>query len=123
MRGRDLSGFVLQHIRKRTLQNAWQSTPEARRVIAQFLSASTRFHSDQLYFLLADEVVKNSNGIRSSANTCDDRCWKFAFSFHYLGARLAANHRMKIPHHGRIRMRPQYTAQQIMSRADVGDPI
>ena len=48
---------------------------------------------------------------------------KLAFGFPNLRPRLPSDDAMKIAHHGRIRMRSQHAAQQIMRGADIGDPV
>src|SRR6266496_3029949 len=69
----DLPSFVLQDIRICPLQNARQSTAKSRCVITQFLSTTAGFDANELYFLISDELVKNSDGVRSAANARNDR--------------------------------------------------
>ena len=94
MRQRNLAVLILQNVGIRALQDSWRSTPEARRMIAQSSAASARLHADQPAFFLQ-----------------------------YLLLHLDADHALKVAYHGRIRMRPQRAAQQIISRPDVGHPV
>src|SRR5690348_6200167 len=123
MRAGNMSGFVLQDVRVRTLQHPWQTTTETRRLIAKLVTASTGFYPNQLNFLVDDELVKYSNSIRSTTHAGDYRCRQLAFSLHNLLASLLPDHAMKIANHGRIRMRSQHASQQIVRCADVGDPV
>src|SRR2546423_11754520 len=67
--------------------------------------------------------MEDADGIRSATYTSDDRRWQLTFSFQNLRTRLASDHLMKVPHHGRVRMCSQNAAQKIMRGADVSDPI
>src|SRR5208282_4007821 len=53
----------------------------------------------------------------------DDGVRKFAFGVADLQASFASNNAVKIAHHGRIRMRPEHAAEQVMRGAHVGDPV
>src|SRR5262249_9595868 len=119
----NLSGLVLQNVGISSLQYSWQSAMKSSRMFAQLFSATTGFATDQLDLLLADELVKNSNRVRSTAYAGYDRRRQLAFGFHDLCPRLAANYGVKVAHHGRIRMCPQDTPQQIMRGPHVGDPV
>ena len=92
-------------------------------MFAQLLAAAAGFHADQLHFLVSDELVKDANGIRSAADAGDDRCRQLAFGLENLRSRFAPDHFVKVAHHGRIRMRAQHAAQQVMRGAHVGDPV
>ena len=122
LRGRDLPGFILQHVRVCALQNSRHSSAKTRSMIAQRLAASASLDTDQLYFFIANKVVKNSDRIRSAANACNDRHRQLAFSFHDLRPRLAPNHSLEIAHHRGIRVSAQHAAQQIMRAAHIGHP-
>src|SRR5438132_11547043 len=123
MGGRDLSMIVLKDIRVGALQNAGRAASEACGMVAQGCPSSTSLDSDQLDLLVLQELVKDTNGVGAAADTGDHCGWKLAFSFKNLRAGLAANHGMKIAHHGGIRMSAQNAAEQVMGVADIGDPI
>src|SRR5436305_9762744 len=84
MRQCDLSGFVLQNIRERALQYSRHASAKTRCVIAKLFAATASFNTNQLYFLVADELVKNSNRIGSAANACNDRRRQLSFRFQNL---------------------------------------
>ena len=123
MRQCDLAGFVLQHVRVSSLQHAGRAAAETGGVIAQFFAAPSGFDADQFDFLVLDELVENSDGVRAAADAGDDRVGQFAFGFQNLRAGFASDDAVKIAHHGGIRMRAQHAAEQVMRGADVGDPV
>src|SRR6266478_3791841 len=114
MRSCDLTSFVLQYVRIRTLQHARQSPAKSRRMITQLLAATSSFDSDQLHLLVSDEVVENSDSIRAAANARNDDRRQFALGFHNLRPRLTSDHSVKIAHHCRIGMRAQHAAQELV---------
>src|SRR5450631_300089 len=123
VRGRDLTRSVLQDVRISSLQNARRTAAETSRVLAQSFAESAGFHSDEFDFFVFEEVVENADGIRSSADAGDDGVGKFAFGFADLDACFASDDAMEVAHHGRIRMRAEHAAEQIVCRAHVGDPV
>ena len=92
-------------------------------MFAQGFAASAGFDADQFDFLVLDEIVKDPDGIRSPAHTSDDRFGKLAFGLENLCPRFLPDHAVEVAHHGRIRMRPQYAAEQVVRGADVRDPV
>src|ERR1700676_2550946 len=92
-------------------------------MLPEAISATSRLHANELYCFVFNEFVKNSDRIRSAAYAGDDRSGQLAFSLHNLRARFAANHLMKIPHHGWIRMSPQNASKQIMRGPHIGQPV
>ena len=56
----------------------------------------------------------DADGVRSSANAGDDSVRKFAFGLANLRAGFASDDPMKIAHHGRIGMRSQHAAEQVV---------
>src|SRR5581483_505449 len=90
---------------------------------AKSFAAAACFDSDQLNFLIADEVVKDSNCIRSAADTRNNRRRQFAFSLHYLRTRFLPDHTMEVAHHRRIGMRTEHTAEKVMRGPNVRDPV
>src|SRR6059058_5604871 len=103
----DLTVAILQHIRKCSLKNTWAAAIETGRVLAQFLSPTAGLHADKLDFLVAQKRMKNSHSVRPATDASDDGAGQPALCFEDLRARLAADDRLKIAHHQRIRMRPQ----------------
>src|SRR5579864_3361104 len=114
---------VLQDVRESSLKYSGQSAAKTRSMFAQFIAPSTSLHADQLDLLIFEELMEDSNRVRAAAHAGNDGCRQPAFSLQNLRAGFAANHGMKIAHHGGIRMSAQYAAQQIMRVADVCYPI
>ena len=123
MRNRDLSGGILQHVGIGSLQHARRAAAKTRRMFAQLVAAPSGFDADELHFFVLDEVIENADGIRSAADAGDDGSGQFAFGFENLRAGFASDDFVEVAHHGRIRMRAQHAAQQIMRGANVGDPV
>src|SRR2546425_5390530 len=92
-------------------------------MITKCFAAAAGFNADQSYLLVLDEVMKNSDGVRSATDASDDRIRQAAFSFQNLCASFASDNFLEIADHGGIRMRAQHAAQQIVCGPDVGDPI
>src|SRR5436190_3224420 len=92
-------------------------------MIAQFLAAAAGFNADQLYFFVSDEIVKDPDRIRPTTDAGNYGSWKFPFRLHNLRASLTADDFMEVADHRRIGMRAEHAAQQVMRRADVGDPV
>ena len=63
------------------------------------------------------------HGVGAAADAGDERIGQPAFGGLHLLARLAADDRLEIAHHGRIRMRAGDRADAIERVGDVGDPI
>src|SRR5438105_13525531 len=106
----DLTVAILQYIGKCSLKNTWAAAIKPGRVLAQFFSATAGLYADKLDFFVAQERMKNSHGVGSAADAGDDGIRQTALGFEDLCARLAANDRLKITHHQRIRMRAQHAA-------------
>ena len=65
-------------------------------------------------FSIAEERVEHADGVAASADAGKNRIGQAAFALQNFGARLLADHAMKIAHHHRIRMRAQRRAEQVM---------
>src|SRR6478672_10088163 len=114
MREPNLAVYVLKDIGKSSLKHSGQSAAKTRSMLAQLIAATAGFHADQLDLLVLQEFMKDSNGIGTAAHAGDDGRRQPAFGFQDLCAGFAANHGMKIAHHGGIWMSAQHTAQQVM---------
>ena len=79
MRQRDLAVGVLQKIAVCAVQHARRSAAETRRVHPQFLAGAARFHADQLHALVADEGMKDADGVAAAADAGEDRVGQPAF--------------------------------------------
>src|SRR6266852_3558619 len=92
-------------------------------MLAQRLTPTSGFDSDEFDFLVFKEVVEDADGVRSSTNASNDGLRKFAFGPANLDAGFASNDTMKVAHHGRIGMRSKHASEQVMRGAHVGDPV
>jgi len=79
----------------RALQHSRRSAPEPGSVLTQLISVAASFHSDQLNFLIFQEIVEDSDSIRPSAYARNDRGRKFSFRFQNLRPRLPPMTRWK----------------------------
>src|SRR3954452_3740349 len=119
----NLSALVLQHVRISSLKHSRRASAETCRMVAKLFSATACFNSNELHFLIFDELVKDADGIRSAANASNDRLRKLAFGAQNLRPRLTPSYLVEVANHRGIRMRTQHAAQQIMRRANIGDPV
>src|SRR6266404_686566 len=92
-------------------------------MFAQRRAAATSLSSDEFHFLVFQKIVEDTDRVRSSPDASDDGVGKFAFSLPNLDASFASDDAMKIAHHGRIGMRAENAAQQVVRGANVGDPV
>src|SRR5438045_3829646 len=99
------------------------SVRESRRAGAEPAAACAVLDADKLHIRITQELVKQSNGIRAAADTGKKMRRQTFFRGKDLLPRLAADHRLKIANHGRIRMRAKNGPEQIMGGPHVGDPV
>src|SRR5882724_8229849 len=129
MGARNLTKLVLQDIRHCSLQHADASAAtsfaafKARCVLADGIATTAGFHSNQPHAFVRQERMKQSDRIRTAADTGDERNRYFAGLFQDLGARFATNDALKFPDHERIRMRSKRTAEEIVSVVYIRHPI
>src|SRR5882762_11909684 len=92
-------------------------------MFAQCRAAATGLDSNEFDFLVFEKVVEDTDRVGSSADAGDDGVRKFALGLANLRARFASNDAMEVAHHGRIGMRSEHAAEQIMRGANIGDPV
>ena len=125
----DLAVFVLQNVGVSALENAGARSRktlmggEASGVFAEFNAAATRFDADHLYVGIAEEIVKEADGIRAAADAGEKMRGQALFGGEDLFAGFAADDHLKIADHRGIGMRAENGAEEIVRGADVGDPI
>src|SRR6185437_703663 len=95
----DLSGVVLQHIGIGSLQHARRSAVKPRGMLAQFRTAPSGFHTDELHIGIGEEVIKDAHRVGTAAYTGDNGVRKSAFAGEDLLARLATDAAMEIANH------------------------
>ncbi len=126
MRFSDLTIFILQDIRSRSMYHA-NSPPrrvaESRRMFARSDPTSTRFDSNEFNMLIIHKSTKDSNRIRPATHTRNDRIRQTPHFHHYLFTCFRPDHRLKLTHHRRVRVRSQRRTEQIMRIAHIRHPI
>src|SRR5919201_2383846 len=123
MRGSYLSSLILQNIRICPLQHSGCATTKTCGVLSQFPTTATSFDPDELHVALGDKLLENSNCVGSSANTRNDGRRKAVLGSQNLDTCLLADYGLKIADHGWVGMCAEHTAEQIMCRTDVGNPV
>src|SRR5207302_3132434 len=98
-------------------------TRKAGGVLTQLRAAAARFDADHLDLFVSDEVIKQTDGIASSANARNEYVGQPSFFLQNLSSHLTTDHGLKITDHERIRMRPKNRAKHVVSRTDVCYPI
>ena len=79
--------------------------------------------ADQPDAAIVDERVEDADGVAAAADAGDDGVGQPPGQLEDLRARLAADDRLELAHHQRIRMRPEHRAEQVVRVADVGHPV
>src|SRR3954464_11897076 len=99
MRARDLSGFVLQDVRKSSLQNAGAAAVEAGGMVAKLSAAAAGLDADETHFPILNEGMEDANRVRAAAHARDHRIRQPSLGAKNLHAGFAADHGLKIAHH------------------------
>src|SRR5258706_5825812 len=129
MSGGDLAVFGLQYVSVGALQDAGARSGEALRggeargVFAETIAAAAGFDADHFYRFIFHKFVKQADGVRTAANAGEEMRGQTLFRGEDLRAGFAADAGVKIADHGRIRMRAENGAEQIMRGTNVGDPV
>ena len=72
---------------------------------------------------IRDEGVEDAHRVAAAADAGDDRVRQPAELLEALRPRFAADHRLELAHHQRIRMRAEHRAEQVVGVGDVGHPV
>ena len=88
-----------------------------------FEAVPGRFDAVDFDAALVEEGMEQAHGIGAAADAGDQRIRQPAFGLLHLLARLAADDRLEIAHHGRVRMRARHRADAIEGVVHIGDPI
>src|SRR5262247_3484486 len=104
MRQLDIAGIVLEDEGSCALQDARAAAGEACRMTpaGDFLTA--RFDADETHARIVDETVEDSNRVAAAADAGDYDIGQAAGLLEHLTAGFAADHRLELAHHQRIRM-------------------
>src|SRR6266851_9999254 len=117
MRCGDLPIFVLQNVSVGALQDARSGASkslmrgEASSVFAEFSAAATGLDADHFHIGVAEEIIKEADGIRTAADAGEKMRGQALFGGEDLLAGFAADHGLKIAHHRGIRMRAENGAE------------
>src|SRR5712671_4583894 len=84
---------------------------------------TTGFDAKHFYGGILKKWIKEANRVGATANTGDEQIGQAFFLLEDLSARLIADHALKIANHNRIRMSAIGSAQDVMGRTDIGDPV
>ena len=82
-----------------------------------------RLDSVDPHALVGEERVEEADGVRAAADAGDQRIGQPALGLQYLPARLDADHRLEVAHHGRIGVRTDDRPDDVVGVFDVGDPV
>ena len=110
-----LPSVVLEHEAARALQDAGTAAGEARRVLAGADAVAAGLDADQPRRRIADERVEDAHRVAAAADAGDDGVGQRAELLEALRACLAADHRLELAHHQRIRMRSEHRAEQVVA--------
>jgi len=105
------------------LQHARPAASDGSGVLAAVEAEAGRFDAVDLDRTLIEEGVEQAHGVGAAADAGDQRIRQAAFRRLHLLARLTADDRLEIAHHGRIGMRAGDGADAVERIADVGDPV
>jgi hypothetical protein len=123
MRQIDVPIVVLQHEGSCALQDTGAAAGKPRRVPAARNRFTAGFDANQPDAAIVHERVEDADGIAAAADAGDDGGGQRAGHVENLRARLAANHRLKLADHQRIRMGAEHRSQEVVGVGDVGDPV
>ena len=119
----DLAILVLQQISAVAVQHAGLAGAQRRRVLAAFQPVARGLDADQAHRLIRDVGIEKANRVRAAADARQHRVGLAPRQFRHLLFRFAADHRLEVAHHHRIRMRPRDGADDVKSVFDVGHPV
>ncbi len=120
----DLSLGVLQQVRAVAVQHARPPAVHRRCMsVLNLETVSSRFDAVDRYALVVEERMEKSDGVRAAADAGNERVRQPPLTLHHLLARLRADDRLEIAHHGRIGMWAGRRADEVVGVAHVGHPI
>ena len=123
MRELDVAVLVLQHEGARPLQHAGAAAGEPRRVAAARDALAAGFDADQPHVAIVDERVEDAHRVAAAADARDHGIRQASGQLEDLRPRLAADDRLELADHQRVRMRPEHRAEEVVRVADVRDPV
>src|SRR5260370_29829203 len=129
MSGGDLAVLVLQNVSVGAVEGAGPSADktlcggEAGGVLAELAAAATGFNANEFDTGIAEELVKEANGIRTATDAGEEMRREAFFGGEDLLAGFAADDGLKIADPGGLGVSAQHRTQKIMSRAGIAHPV
>jgi hypothetical protein len=96
---------------------------EARRVPAGCHALPARLHADQPHAGIVPEGVEQTDGVRAAAHARHARIGQPAGLGHDLSPRLIPDHRLEVAHDGRVGVRAERGAEQVVRVAHGRHPV
>ncbi len=94
-----------------------------RRVAAARDALAAGLDADEPDVAIVDERVEDAHRVAAAADARHHGIGQASGQLEDLRPRLAADDRLELAHHQRIRMRPQHRTEEVVRVADVGDPV
>ena len=126
MRLGDLAVGVLQDVGVGAVEHAGPAQlriGEARRVMSGGDPLAARLHADQPHAGIFSEGVEQADGVRAAADARHARVRQPAGLGHDLRPRLGADHRLEVAHDGRVGVRAERRAEQVVRVSHVRHPV
>src|SRR5262245_3135807 len=111
--------LVLDHVGQATVQHPGDTRREWRPVTAAPEAGPGRLDADQPDLRVTEERMEEAQRVRPTADTRHQDVRQPV----ELAPHLAADHRLEVAHHHRVRMRPGGGADAVIGRPDVGHPV
>lgn len=127
--GRDRMGFgdlaivVANHIGAIAMQHTGAPCGDRCRMAAGSDAVAGRLGAIDLDARVVEEGMEQADRIATATDAGADRIRQTAVVFQHLRARLAADNRVEVTHHARIRVRAGHGADDVEGVAHVGDPV
>jgi hypothetical protein len=119
----DLAIFILEDVRARALQHAEGTALKTGGVLFGHDAFAAGFNAKHFDGRVFEKWIKQANGVRTAADAGDKMVGQAFFFFENLAAGFVADNALEISDHHRVGMRAVRGAQNVMSGADIGDPI
>src|SRR5207248_9389546 len=119
----DLPVVVLKNKGARPVQYADAPGDDRRGVAAGREPQAAGLDADEPHAGVVDERAEDPDRVGAAADAGDDDIGEAAEERAGLLLRLAPDHRLEVSDHGRVRVRPDRGAEQVVRGADVRDPV
>ena len=120
--GQDLPVVVLHQVGPVAVQHAGAACRQRRRMATGLHAVTSSLDTDEPHRVV-DKWMKDSNGVGPPAHAGDHGIGQRPGLLKHLRPRLSANHRLEVPHHGRIRVWACNCTNDVERVVDMGDPV